>query len=410
MLPFPRDPLPDSSLALLAQGYDYTLRRYARMATDAFTARLMLAPAMIARGTDAARMFYTPGRFTRRGALPKTAFWSLQDEGSVMALDRAAHRHRKAMFMALFTGTAPRDVADRFEAGWHAALPRFRRRGRTVLLYAARALLTRALTDWAGTPLSAAEGPEWTHEFGAMVDGAGSVGLRNWRGLTLRRRTERWARDWIADVRSGRRSAPPGSPLAVIAAHRDLDGQPLDLVTAGVELINCIRPAVANDRYIVFAAHALHHFPDAHPDPSDDAALDRFASEVRRFYPFIPMMGGRALAPFAWRGRRFARGDWLLFDLHGTHRDPRLWPGPDRFDPDRFLDHPPGRYDLVSHGAGDAHLTHRCPGEAMTQELIKRAARLLLTTSYDVPPQDLSIPLGRIPAIPKSRFVISFQQ
>jgi len=408
MSDFPADPLPDASLALLAQGYGFGLRRYADLGTDAFETRIMLAPATVARGSEAAAMFYRPDRFTRRGGVPKPTLWSLQDEGSVMTLEGRAHRHRKALLMELCNGAAPSDVADRFEAGWIRTLPRFRRRPRVALLYAARALLTRALTDWAGTPLAAADGPRRTHEFGAMVDGAGSVGPRNWRGLWLRRRTERWARGWIADVRSGRRHALPGSPIAAIAGHRDADGRPLDVRTAGVELINCIRPAVANDRYVVFAAHALHAFPRARPAPDDDAALERFANEVRRFYPFIPMMGGRALEAFEWRGRRFEPGEWVLFDIHGTHRDPRLWDDVDRFDPDRFRGRPPGAHDLVSHGAGDADVTHRCPGEAMTVAIIKRATKLLLATPYDLPAQDLSIPLGRIPAAPRSRFLVRF--
>lgn len=407
----PADPGLDSSLALLAQGYDFTRRRYTRLNTDAFTTRVMLTPALIARGADAARMFYTPGRFTRRGGIPKTALWSLQDEGSVMTLDGPEHHHRKAMFMTLLNRDAPRAVGDRFEAEWHRVLPRFRVRPQTVLHDAVRALLTRALCAWAGAPLSKAEGPERTHEFGAMVDGAGSVGLRNWRGLLLRRRTERWARRWIEEVRRSRRFAPKGSPLAIIASHRDFDGRPLDVRTAGVELINCIRPAVAVDRYVVFAAHALHRHPHVRAalgNGDDDAALERFGNEVRRFYPFIPLMGGRALEPFEWRGHRLACGDWVLFDLHGTDHDPRLWEDPDRFDPDRFLARPPGAFDLVSHGAGDANLTHRCPGEAMTVELIKRATKLLLSTPYEVLPQDLTIDPSRIPAIPKSRFLVSF--
>lgn len=408
MRPFPADPLPDSSLALLTQGYDFAPRRYERLGSDAFDARLMLSPCTVARGEDAARMFYTPGRFTRRGGLPKTALWSLQDEGSVITLDGAAHRQRKAMFVDMMTGDAPTDVADRFEAAWHDAVPRFRQRDQTVLLYAARALLTRALTDWAGTPLSAVEGPLRTHEFGAMVDGAGSVGPRNWRGLALRRRTERWARDWIVGVRSGTRSAPPESPVALVASHHDLDGSLLSTKVAGVELINCLRPAIANDRYIVFAAHALHRHPAARPDPEDPTALTRFALEVRRYYPFIPMMGGRALKPFFWRGRRFVTGDWVLLDLFGTNRDPQVWPEPDRFDPDRFCDRQPDAYDLISHGGGDVRETHRCPGEAMTQALIERATKLLLQTPYEVPAQDLTIPPSHIPAVPRSRFVVRF--
>lgn len=407
MQPWPADRWPDSSLALLSQGYSFTLRRYARFGTDAFLTRLMLSRALVARGEDAAQMFYTPGRFTRRGGIPKPALWSLQDVHSVMALDGAAHHHRKALFMALLNGEAPRLVADGFAVAWEATLPQLRAQGEFKLLHVARLLLTRALCAWAGVPLAPGEATRRAGAFGAMVEGAGTVGPRNWRGLGRRFFTERWVRGLLDEVRRGTRHPPPESPLAVIAHHRDFDGRPLALRTAGEELINCIRPAVANDRYIVFAAHALHchpHVRAALDDGSDEAALERFANEVRRFYPFIPVMGGRALQRFEWRGRTIEKGDWVLLDLYGTNHDQRLWEAPARFDPDRFRERPPGAYDLVSHGAGDANRTHRCPGERMTVEIIKRATQILLRTDYVVPPQNFAIRLSRIPAVPESRF------
>jgi fatty-acid peroxygenase len=63
-----------------------------------------------------------------------------------------------------------------------------------------------------------------------------------------------------------------------------------------------------------------------------------------------------------------------------------------------------GPYDLVSHGAGDRRLTHRCPGEWMTVEQIKTVLRLMVREmSYEVPAQDLTLDLTRIPALPASR-------
>jgi fatty-acid peroxygenase len=56
-------------------------------------------------GEDAARMFYTPDRFTRVGAMPIITAKLLQDFGSVQMLDGAPFRHRKSMFMTL---VAPR--------------------------------------------------------------------------------------------------------------------------------------------------------------------------------------------------------------------------------------------------------------------------------------------------------------
>ena len=58
-------------------------------------------------------------------------------------------------------------------------------------------------------------------------------------------------------------------------------------------------------------------------------------------------------------------------------------------------------------GGGDYDTGHRCAGEWLTIALMKRAVRLLTTgMHYDVPEQDLRIDLSRLPAVPKSRFVI----
>jgi fatty-acid peroxygenase len=43
-----------------------------------------------------------------------------------------------------------------------------------------------------------------------------------------------------------------------------------------------------------------------------------FAEEVRRYYPFLPAIGGRALHDFDWHGMRIAKGTWVLLDLYGT--------------------------------------------------------------------------------------------
>jgi hypothetical protein len=47
-----------------------------------------------------------------------------------------------------------------------------------------------------------------------------------------------------------------------IATHHDADGRELDARTAGVELLNVLRPTVAVARYVTFAALALHDHPE----------------------------------------------------------------------------------------------------------------------------------------------------
>jgi fatty-acid peroxygenase len=154
---------------------------------------------------------------------------------------------------------------------------------------------------------------------------------------------------------------------------------------------------------------ALH----AHPEWQDrlrnsDEELGLFVDEVRRFYPFIPLIGGRVLTEFKWRDHSFARGEWVLFDLFGTNHDSKIWRDPTVFRPERFRERNVGPYDLVSHGAGDRRVTHRCPGEWITVEQMKSIIRVMVREmSYGVPSQDLQINLARIPALPNSRFIVT---
>jgi len=130
--------------------------------------------------------------------------------------------------------------------------------------------------------------------------------------------------------------------------------------------------------------------------------------EVRRFYPFFPLVGGRALRDFEWRGHCFARGTWVMLDLHGTDHDPRLWERPATFWPERFRDRAVGPFELVPQGGGEHHVSHRCAGESITVALVKRAVRLLTREMrYTVPPQDLRLDMRRMPARPRSGFVIA---
>ena len=405
----PRTRAFDSTLAFLREGYPFIGRRCAELDSDVFTTRLMGRRAIFVSGPDAARMFWQPGRFTRRGAIPPTTLMLLQDYGSAQTLDGEDHRHRKAMMMSLQTSADRARMLAIAAEEWRLRFAHWPVQGRVVLFEEAESVLCTAACRWAGIPASHIDGPRLTKEFSAMIDGAGTVFRRTLQGLLLRSRTERWAKELVASVRAGRIAPPPDSPLAVIARHRDRNEQVLPVDIAANELINVLRPVVAVARFIVFGAQAMHEFPEwrARLASGDDTALTSFAQEVRRYYPFFPAVGGRVTNAFDWRGLHFEEGTWVLFDMHGTNHDARLWPEPQRFRPERFTGWQSDGFDLVAQGAGDYLAGHRCPGEAMTVDLVKSALQLLASeVVYTVPRQDLSIDLSRLPALPASRFHI----
>ncbi|MET0981106.1 MAG: cytochrome P450, partial [Telluria sp.] len=405
----PQAPGFDNTVALLSEGYRFIGNRCDELGSDIFSTRLMLQRVVCVRGEAAARMFYQPGRFTRRRALPPNALGLLQGKGSAQMLDGEMHQVRKAMMMSLQTPDSRARLVALAESEWRARFERWPRLRRVVLIQEAQAVLCRAACAWAGVPLANVEEEVLrTAEFSAMIEGAGAVGPRNWMGLSLRRHTEAWAREHIQAVRMGR-PVDINSPLAVIAFHLDADGEVLSTDDAATELINVLRPVVAVARYIVFGTLALHSFPEwrARLAAGSDADMEMFVQEVRRYFPFFPAVGGRALASFEWNGLVFDKGDWVLLDTYGTNRHPGTWSDGEVFRPERFKDWQDSSFGLIAQGGGDYAQGHRCPGEMLTGELTKSALRLLTSEiDYDVPQQDLAINLAHMPAMPASGFVM----
>lgn len=406
----PRERTPDSSLALLREGYEFVTNRCRRHGTDTFATRLMLRPVVCMQGAEAAR-FFTETPVTRRGAIPRPFFALVQDFGSVATLDGEMHRRRKRLFLDMMSDESLARLERISDAEWDRAAGRWRGADRVILLPAAEELLCRVACEWAGVPRVEPEIERRARELAAMVDGAGSIGTRNVRGHVCRRSAERWAAATIRGIRAGELPAgsPTPSPATAIAQHRDADGRPLAETVAAVELLNLLRPIVATARFVAFAALALHRYPQAREAVADgDAARETaFVHEVRRFYPFFPAIGGRTLAGSTWRGESLPRGQWILLDLYGTNRDPRSWQQPDRFLPERFLRWPGDPYTFIPQGAGDHPSGHRCPGEWATIALMRSAVRALTgEITYTVPDQDLGIRPSHLPPRPASGFVI----
>lgn len=409
MASIPRATGPDNTIPLLREGYTFISSRCDAMQTDAFRTRLMLQPAVCVRGPQAAEMFYHPDRFTRKKAMPPTTLRLLQDMGSVQLQDGADHRHRKAMFMAMMTPDRLERIVEIADEEWSRHLLAWEHRASVVLFDEMREILCRTACRWAGVPLADSEVQERTREFGAMIENAGRADPRNWWAQVLRRRNERWAQGIIERARAGDIDAPDDAPLAIIASHRNAEGNLLDTEIAAIELINILRPTVAVARYIVFAAVALHHYPAARElvRSGNEAEIECVVQEVRRFYPFFPFVGGRVREPFEWRDHRFSEGDWVLLDLFGTNHDRRIWEDPDAFRPERFREWEESPWTLVPQGAGDHHTTHRCPGEWVTIALMNQAATFLTREmAYDMPSQDLTISLSTMPSKPRSGVVL----
>jgi hypothetical protein len=153
--------------------------------------------------------------------------------------------------------------------------------------------------------------------------------------------------------------------------------------------------------------------PPGSPVPPDHDVLtrleltDRTVREVLRLHPAGSFAPREAVVDVEIGGHRIRRGTLVLWSPYLAGRDPRTWPDPLRFDPDRFVDltdeqRARAEAAWVPFGRGP----RRCIGFALAQmELVLLLARLaqrldLIPTSASVPPaigMVVNRPLGGVP-------------
>ena len=406
----PRANRPDAPLALLAAPYRFISKQCRAYGSDLFETRLMLRKTICMTGPEAARLFYDQSRFMRQGAMIGRIQKTLLGKGGVQGLDDEAHRHRKQMFMSLMTPERIEGLMATTAEEWQARARLWALRDEIVLYDELHELLTRAACAWAGVPLPESQVRQRTHEITALFDAAGSVGPAHWRARWARKRANRWIENIVGQIRSGQIRPPEGSAASIIAEHRDLNGELLSPHVAAVEVLNVIRPIVAVGVYVTFVAHALHQFPECRRklEAGDDTSYtEMFVQEVRRFYPFFPAVAALVRGDFEWRGYRFPARRRVILDLYGTNHDARTWDAPEVFQPERFREWDGSPFSLIPQGGGNHDVNHRCPGEWITIGLMKQAADVLARRiRYDVPEQDLQVDYSRLPALPRSRFII----
>lgn len=406
----PHDKALDNSLAMMREGYLFIKNRVDRYQSDLFETRLLGQKAICMSGEEAAKVFYDPERMKRNGALPKRLLKTLFGVDAIQTMDGDAHTHRKLLFMSLMTPPHQKRLTELAMQQWLAALSKWEGAEKVELFEEAKNVLCKIACQWAGVPLEESEVKERADDFSAMVDAFGAVGPRHWKGRRARPRAEEWIRDIIENVRAGKMEAEKGTALYEMAFHTELDGSRLDIQVAAVELINVLRPIVAISTFITFSALALHNHPEykekLKSGNGDD--LEMFVQEVRRFYPFGPFLGALVRNDFVWNQCEFKEGMLVLLDLYGTNHDARLWEDPNEFRPERFRDRKEQLFDLIPQGGGDPAKGHRCPGEGITIEVMKVTLDFLVNRiAYEVPEQDLSYSLVRMPSLPESGFVMN---
>lgn len=363
---------------LLRQGYLFisNLRKKAGLAPESnlpVRTRMMLKPATIVRGSLGVELFYDTDRMKRDGGMPAVIRGPLFGHNAVHTLDGQEHRVRKHQLADVAyddsqVGTFDvlvKEEIDKIVSGWARA---------EGTVYEGAALsFGRAAFRWAGIELSPKEADRralqmanLVYEFGHPVKGHVSSWINRYK-------LDKWAEKLIEETRSGERHTEEGTALHAMAHLTGPDGELVDARTAGIDLQNLTRPTVAVSLFASFAAGALVDHPEwieKIRDGGEPVAL-AVAQEVRRLYPFVPMLPAVAITDTEIQGCPVRKDERVIIDVYGTNTDPNEWENPSSFSPDRFL----SRDDLKSQadyeritafipqGGADVYTGHRCPGE-----------------------------------------------
>ena len=406
--------LHDRTATLLRTGYRFSewLRARTPGPDRPTPLRILGRRSLVLRGRDGVDLFYDTDRVERRAAAPGAISDTIFGQGAIHTLDDAAHRHRKELFLQISDPALVADLADRVAGKWARETDRWVRRGTGTVLPAAVAVFGEAVQEWAGVDDTPPVMKQRSRDLGQIVDGFATPSLAWFRARRARARADAWAAQMITEVRQGRRRPGRDTAAWVMANATDLDGEPLPARTAGVELLNVLRPTVAVAYFAAFAALEL----EANPDLADrcatgaPVAVEQFCQEVRRMSPFVPMLAARSRCPFTWHGHRVRRGDRLLLDVYGTDNDPDAWSDAKTFDPARFGS---GRFgsgaygvgaaerpDFIPQGGGDVASGHRCPGEGIAMALLRTVVPSLARLDWSIHPDDRVYSLRRVPARP----------
>jgi cytochrome P450 len=387
--PGPRQPRAVQALQRIWRYAQFSDRGHERYG-DTFTVRVGNAPtAVLTRDRDVIRRLYTGDPLGKRhGNDLLRLFLGGQ---SLLMLEPPEHLTRRKMLLPPFHGERVQSYARLMERLTAAELERVRP-GTVVKMKPIAQALTldvilqavlgveditvrgrlRRIFDALNTPLNsfALFVPRLAHRARWNL-----LSSRAWR---LKDELDAVLFEHIAATRADPLLSERGDILAMLVSARDEDGEGLSDEQLRDELITLI--AAGHETTATATAWGIEllvHNPGvmARAREEDDFYMEALVKEILRIRSPIPITSARhMLDPFEIGPWTIPSEVAVLVDAYGVHHDPRTYPEPHAFRPERFLEDPPDGYSFLPFGGG----AHRCLGASLALLEMKIVLREIL--------------------------------
>ncbi|HEU5062733.1 MAG TPA: cytochrome P450 [Solirubrobacterales bacterium] len=183
-------------------------------------------------------------------------------------------------------------------------------------------------------------------------------------------RVDRLIAQEIAERRGAEDLAEREDVLSLLLLARHEDGSPMSDAEIRDELLTLLVAGhETTATALSWAMERLTRHPEklerlrAEVSDGEEEYLTATIQETLRLRPVIVLVVRKLTEAVELGGYELPAGAGVTPCIHLIHRDPQIYPDPDRFIPERFLDNPPGTYTWIPFGGG----VRRCLGAAFAQ-------------------------------------------